>query len=238
LLSRLAELRARTARPHWLVADEAHHLMPQARDAAGTMLANALGALLLITVHADLLNQAATSSINAAVAVGAEPRETIEGFAASAGLARPRIPEVDLEPGQGIFWLPAKHQDPFRVGMVPPRSEHNRHHRKYAEGTLGEDRSFFFRGPDNLLNLKAVNLMRFVELAEGVDDETWLHHLHRKDYSGWFREGIKDAGLAAEAERVEADKTLGSAESRSKIIEAVEAAYTLPADEESGTRTD
>ena len=36
-------------------------------------------------------------------------------------------------------------------------------------------------------------------MADGVDDETWLHHLRAGDYSRWFREGIKDDALADEA---------------------------------------
>src|SRR5512147_922046 len=67
-----------------------------------------------------------------------------------------------------------------------------RHIRKYAEGQLGEDKSFYFRGPDNRLNLRAQNLNMFVQIAEGVDDATWLHHLRAGDYSRWLRDAIKD----------------------------------------------
>ena len=54
LLPELAEMRDRTGRPHWLVIDEAHHLMPAARD--GASLAKALPAAILITVHPDLVS--------------------------------------------------------------------------------------------------------------------------------------------------------------------------------------
>jgi hypothetical protein len=39
--------------------------------------------------------------------------------------------------------------------------------------------SFYFRGPDDKLKLRAQNLAVFVQLAEGVDDETWLFHLRQ-----------------------------------------------------------
>ena len=58
--------------------------------------------------------------------------------------------------------------------------------------------SFYFRGPEEKLNLRAQNLMVFIQLAEGVDDVTWLHHLHQGDYAHWFRDVIKDADLAEE----------------------------------------
>ena len=48
------------------------------------------------------------------------------------------------------------------------------------------------------LNLRAQNLMVFIQLAEGVDDATWLHHLHQGDYAHWFRTVIKDTDLAEE----------------------------------------
>ena len=45
-------------------------------------------------------------------------------------------------------------------------------------------------------NLKAQNLVVFCQIAEGIDEETWMFHLHRGDYSRWFRHAIKDEYLA------------------------------------------
>lgn len=237
LLTRLLELKASTGRPHWLVLDEAHHLMPEPRETTQTVLPQEFGGLLLITVHPDLLSRAAASLVEAALVVGKAPLDTLQGFAEAAGFDKPRGRGADLEQGSALVWFPSE-GPPFLVVTEPPKVEHNRHHRKYAEGTLGEDRSFYFRGPEGKLNLKAVNLMRFVELAEGVDDDTWLHHLRAGDYSSWFRESIKDDELAQEAQDIEADESLDAAESRERVAKAVEARYTLPGDEESGTRTD
>jgi hypothetical protein len=106
---------------------------------------------------------------------------------------------------------------------------HKRHTRKYAEGDLGPERSFFFRGPNNDLNLRAQNLMLFLQIADGVDDRTWEHHLRAGDYSNWFRHQIKNDELAREAAEVERDFDLDIAESRRRISEAVTARYTSPA---------
>jgi hypothetical protein len=100
--------------------------------------------------------------------------------------------------------------------------------RKYATGELGEDKSFYFRGPAGQLKLRAQNLVLFIQLAAGVDDETWTHHLRNRDYSRWFREAIKDEGLAAEAAAVEADASLPPEDSRRLIRAAIERRYTLP----------
>jgi hypothetical protein len=109
-----------------------------------------------------------------------------------------------------------------------------RHSRKYAEGNLGADRSFHFRGPAGKLNLRAQNLVLFLQLADGVDDETWEFHLRRGDYSLWFRDAIKDPALAEEAATVERDESLPPADSRKTIRGLVEARYTLPADRPTG----
>jgi hypothetical protein len=58
--------------------------------------------------------------------------------------------------------------------------------------------AFIFGAPRELLNLRAQNLALFVQIAEGVDDSTWLHHLRAGDYSRWLKDKIKDGELADE----------------------------------------
>src|SRR5207302_183527 len=73
--------------------------------------------------------------------------------------------------------------------LVPGKAQRRRHQRKYAAGDL-QDQAFVFRGPKGKLRLRARNLSLFLQMAEGVDEETWLHHLRQGDYSRWFREVI------------------------------------------------
>lgn len=63
-------------------------------------------------------------------------------------------------------------------------------------------------------------------MAEGVDEETWLHHLGRGEYSQWFREAIKDEQLAKEAEDVEAAR-LSAGESLARIRDAIRRRYAV-----------
>mgnify|MGYP001351541715 FL=1 len=110
--------------------------------------------------------------------------------------------------------------------VEPPRNTHRRHRRKYAEGELIEDEHFAFRGPEGKLNLRAENLRSFVKIAEGVDEETWLHHFRRGDFSRWFRLVIKDEELAREAEEAEG-AGLPAPEGRARIREMVERRYAV-----------
>ena len=134
-----------------------------------------------------------------------------------------------MKKGEALAWWRRTDKPPYRVRSVPSRAEHSRHSRKYAEGSLGPKRSFYFRGPEGKLNLSAQNLVVFLQMAAGVDNETWVYHLRRGDYSTWLREGIKDDDLGAEAATIE--KSMANAdpqESRSAIRAAIEKRYTLP----------
>ncbi len=82
----------------------------------------------------------------------------------------------------------------------------------------------------------AQNLSIFKQIAQGLDDETWMHHLRAADYSKWFRTAIKDKDLAMEAAAIEETRALSAAESRRRIIEAVERKYTAPARSATGER--
>ena len=106
--------------------------------------------------------------------------------------------------------------------------ERKRHGRKYAEGELPTERSFYFRGKEGKLNLRAENLNTFLKLADGIDDETWQYHLHKGDYSIWFREMIKDEDLSKEVAVIEKEN-LGPDESKNAIRDAIEKRYTAPA---------
>jgi hypothetical protein len=94
---------------------------------------------------------------------------------------------------------------------------------------LPPDQSFYFRGPEGKLHLRAQNLFSFIELGQGVDDATWLHHLHRGDYSAWIGAMIKDQSLAAAVAEVESMSHVSAAESRALLKAAIEDRYTLPA---------
>ena len=62
-------------------------------------------------------------------------------------------------------------------------------------------------------------------LGEGVDDETWLHHLRQGDYARWFREIIKDDKLADVAERIADNGDVPAAESRRTLFDSIRKKY-------------
>jgi HAD superfamily hydrolase (TIGR01484 family) len=233
LLPRLQELRTKTGRPHWIMIDEAHHLLPEHWEPAGLTVPQALEGMIYITVHPDLMAKAALACVDVVVAVGQSPEKALATFGSVSGRAVAAVPPTVLESGHALVWDLRCGEEPRRIKVQFGTQTRKRHTRKYAEGDLGPDRSFWFRGREGKLNLQAQNLMLFSQIGDGVDDDTWQYHLENGDYSRWFREMIKDSSLAAAAEAIES-AGLAPDVSRRRMREAIEADYTLPASRPSG----
>lgn len=227
LYPNLQAMRTRTGRPHWIVLDEAHHMMPTEWAHVGRALPQSLGETVFITVHADHLAPMVLSFVDVVIAVGPAPNNTMREFADTTG-ERLVWPEgLAYQKGAAVAWFPRQGEAPFLMQIIPGRAERLRHLRKYAKGNM-RHRSFFFRGPGNRHNIRAQNLAVFSQIAEGIEEETWLFHLRRGDYSRWFRGAVKDRYLAEQVERIEKRHDLDPEQTRSLIRSFIESRYTLP----------
>ncbi|GJL64743.1 MAG: phosphoglycolate phosphatase [Nitrospirales bacterium] len=223
----LQDYRARTGRPHWIVLDEAHHLMPADWDLPSTLFNPTPYSLLLITVHPEQVAQKALSMMHAVVFIGKTPTEMLVAFAQLVGESFPATRSDAFPPGEALYWNRDDGLDPLHFEIMPNRGERRRHRRKYAEGELSPEHSFYFQGPEAKFKLRAQNLMLFLQIAEGIDHDTWMYHLKQHDYSTWFRECIKDHELAAEAEKIESEEDVGAVESLAQIKSTIESHYTF-----------
>jgi hydroxymethylpyrimidine pyrophosphatase-like HAD family hydrolase len=226
LFPTLQALRTRTGRPHWIVLDEAHHMLPAEWSHLGRALPMSLGETILVTVHPDHLSPTMLSLVDTVIAVGESPDKTLKKFADATGQTLPWPDGLAHRKGRAVCWFPRQPEPPASLQIMRGRAERIRHHRKYAEGNM-RHRSFFFRGPGNRHNLRAHNLAVFSLVAEGIDEETWLFHLRRGDYSRWFRASVKDNYLAEQMERIEQRQDLRPAETRQLVRSLIEARYTL-----------
>jgi HAD superfamily hydrolase (TIGR01484 family) len=229
LVADIQELRMRTGRPHWLIIDEAHHVLPTYWAPSSPELVDNLTNVMFITVHPSHISPAALKRVNTVMVVGREPKAPLDDFAKTIDAVVPEASIPDQEPGEAVVWFRVDNRLLSGVNVEPSQTEHHRHRRKYAEGELGEDRSFFFKGPKGNMNLRAQNLNIFMQLADGVDPETWLFHLRRHDYSGWIRSALKDSELANEVEAIESDEGTPERESRKRVKEAILQKYSAPA---------
>ena len=231
LLPRLLERRATTGRPHWILVDETHHVLPTDWKPAPMIMPEQLTSMIYVTVHPDAIAPAVLGRVDVIAALGQEPAATITGFCRAIGEQAPPFHAQSAVHGEALLWLRASSEPPFVLKIRPGVAERRRHRRKYAEGELPPERSFYFRGPRKTLNLRAQNLLLFMQLADGVDDDTWLHHLRQGDYSTWLRTAIKDDTLANEIHDVELDSDLSPTESRERARAIIEKRYTVPARE-------
>lgn len=238
LLLQVQRLRTGTGRPHWLVFEEAHHLFPAVWAGANQAIPDALETALAVTVSPEQLSPVLLQQVDMVLAMGDDAHEALQRFAAASGREPPASggdgadPSMNgrarLDRGDALVWRVGDSAPPQVLRLEPGRTEKRRHRRKYAEGLLIPERSFYFRGEHNALNLRAHNLVLFVEIAEGVDAATWEFHRQRGDYSRWFEQQIGDADLAEEARNIERDSTLDAAQSLARIRAAIHARYTQP----------
>jgi hydroxymethylpyrimidine pyrophosphatase-like HAD family hydrolase len=226
-LPEIAKLRSTTGRPHWIVLDEAHHCLPAEWDPAPITLPREMPATIAVTVHPEAVASRFLETVTTVVGVGDGSLAAIGKFCTATGRPMP-----DRPPGRNgaqAHVLRRTRRTIEAITLHKPKEKQRRHARKYAEGDLGQERSFWFRGPESALNLRAQNLATFLQMGEGVDEKTWLHHLRAGEYSRWFRNAIKDDELADEAAAIEADWSLSGRESRRRIKDIIERRYTAPA---------
>jgi hydroxymethylpyrimidine pyrophosphatase-like HAD family hydrolase len=229
LLPALQERRAQLGRPHWILVDEAHHLLPREWQPVQAVMAQDLTGMVYVTVHPDHVAKLVLQTVDVMACLGEDPAGAIGRFCQVLDLPPPLGKVSALDHGDAIFWDRKSNEPPYRLRIAPCEADRRRHRRKYAEGELPAERSFFFRGPGDRLNLRAHNLLQFMELAEGLDDETWLHHLQRGDYSAWMSDRIKDPSLADRVRQIERQPFIDAARSRQLVRSAIEDGYTLPA---------
>jgi HAD superfamily hydrolase (TIGR01484 family) len=227
LFPSLHAMRTRTGRPHWIILDEAHHMLPAEWGHVGRTLPLNLGETLLVTVHPEHLPPTTLSLVDAVIAVGDSPDKTIKTFAAAIKQTVVWPERLSYRSGRAVVWFPRGGEAPFSLRMPSSRNERIRHRRKYAEGDM-RYHSFYFRGPAGRTNLKAQNLVIFAQIAEGIDQETWLFHLRRGDYSRWFREAVKDPYLADQTAMIEQRQDLPPDHTRELIRSFIQTRYTLP----------
>ena len=228
LLSAIQERRSKSGRPHCILVDETHHLLPRDWQPVRTIMAPETTGMVFITVQPDQIAKSVLNAVDVVVALGNDPTTTIARYCNELQIPVPEIADPELDHGEASLWNRRSTAQSFKVRIIPGETDRRRHRRKYAEGELPPDRSFFFRGPAGVLNLRAQNLIVFLQLANGVDEATWLHHLHRGDYSKWISEGIKDVPLADEIKQVEQQPSITAEQSRQLIREAIEKHYTVP----------
>jgi HAD superfamily hydrolase (TIGR01484 family) len=228
ILPAICDLRARTGRPHWLVIDEAHQVLPATTNGPPPELLNDFPASILITTDPRSLAREVLKKVGMVLAFDPAASRIVADFANAIDMPI-KSDNLTLGADEVLYWSRTPEQLPQVIKIEAPRQDHRRHQRKYAIGDVGEWHSFYFRGPDKAINLRARNVLQFLEVAQQVDDAAWEYHLRAKDYSEWFRHVIRDEELAGEVGEIERNLKLTPQQSRECIKVAVYRRYTATA---------
>jgi hypothetical protein len=222
LMPVLLDLRRHYGHPHWILLDEAHHLIPSTAGVALDWLTGDFNNFILISTSPHALAPAILSKVGLILTIGSNPSYPIKQFCDVLGLTRPEV-IPSLGQNEICVWEKGDARSPYKVQFNQPSQLQQRHKKKYAQGDMGGN-SFVFTGPAKKLHLVANNLILFMHIAEGIDDDTWQFHLHRKDYTRWFADVIHDPELAEAGE--EAEKMKGPQASRKHIVDFIAQKYT------------
>lgn len=60
-----------------------------------------------------------------------------------------------------------------------------------------------------------------------MDDDTWMYHLKRNEYSGWIRDCVNDDALAEQIKKIERQEQ-NPVRSRAEITKLIQLHYTGP----------
>ena len=211
-LMAFAKLRYDLGHPHWLLLDEAHHLIPAAAGPDTYPLPEDFQNFIMISTSPDHLSVQALSKIGMIMVVGSNTAYPIKQYCKVLRMDVPSIPEISE--AEICVWDIEKKTAPTAIRYFWPQKLLKRHKRKYAQGNMASN-SFIFTGIENKLHLVAPNLMMFKHIAEGIDAGSWLFHLQRKDFSKWFRNKVHDENLAKISEEGE---NIHDAELSKKLI--------------------
>lgn len=224
LLSVLLSLRKDYGHPHWIILDEAHHLIPSTVDPSTYNIPDNFNNFIIITTSPGVLSPSILSKVGMIITVGEGSTYALEEFCSARDLEMPAPPPT-LSKNEAYAWDLENNREPTVIRFKMPEQLHQRHKKKYALGDLGRH-SFYFTGPENKLKLKAHNLMMFIHLAEGVDDATWLYHLQRNDFTNWFKCCIHDEDLISLSEDVTTHHP-SAKKSKKMLLDYIRTKYTL-----------
>lgn len=210
--------------PHWLLLDEAHHLAPEHALINADLLPPDFNNFLLISTSPYYLHKTVLSKVGMIITLGANPTYPLEQFSAKMNIKAPEnIPQL-AEDELCVWDCTVPESSCFKARYDVPSRLLQRHKRKYANGDMGYN-SFIFTGPEARLRLVANNLMMFKHIAEGIDMDTWLFHLRRKDFTRWFSYSLHDEELAGISREVE--KSGNVFEGKKKLLAFISRKYAV-----------
>ena len=116
LMPRLAQIRRRTGRPHWVVVDGDFAWAAPEEPATPATFAS----MLRISDHPRLVAPSALAAVNLLIATGNTPQVMFEEFCRVTGVSMPPVNPGNLGPGEALAWrAQASGSAPFKLRIGP-----------------------------------------------------------------------------------------------------------------------
>ena len=170
LLPRIQQMRSTVGHPHWLIVDEAHHLIPAPLNSTPVILPQEVTGLMTITMKPDLA-AAVLKRVDVIIAIGDAPRKRCKSSLTSWERAcRPSM-RIHCSKGRGYSGHHARMRL-LSVSQSPDPHGATASHPQVHGRMIPSEHSFYFTGRDHKLCLRAQNLLLFLQIGEGVDKDT------------------------------------------------------------------
>ena len=105
LLPHIQHLRNRTGRPHWLIVDEAHHLLPTSWSPVEASLPRVLENTILITVHPEQVAKPALQMVDVVLGIGDSALNVFVSYAEHMQVQPPQYTERAPKSGEALAWF-------------------------------------------------------------------------------------------------------------------------------------
>ncbi len=227
----VAEHRARTGLPHWIVIDEAHQLAGPSGPARVLLERGDTGHCLVTFHPLDVCAHAASFIDVLIVATGGGRdgrREVSAHLTAFTGGTKTEA-EAALNDGtRGKAVIVSRGGTSRSFQLTERRTSHVRHHRKYADSELPTHLRFYFGSDNGVPGAVVANLTQFVTAVLTVPESVLQAHARSHDLSRWIRDVLSDRSLAGEVERIETASSgaAGLSGARRRLVEVVQSRYS------------
>ncbi len=122
LLVPLRELRARTGRPHWIVVDEAHDLLP-ASAGPDDSLSDGAENTIFVTDDPTALSPAILATVDGIAACGEQAGATLEALARAVAWGRPNLPPRPALAHEAMVWFRKSERPVALVDIARARAD-------------------------------------------------------------------------------------------------------------------
>lgn len=119
LVPRLREIRVRSGRPHWVILEDVHHLMPVLQRAIEEGPVKGLTGAVLMAMEPDRLPPSVLCSIDTIIATGDRQEETIRTFCTSCSQECPPVPATEAKHGRALLWSRRRGGEPVWLQLEP-----------------------------------------------------------------------------------------------------------------------